>query len=120
MGLIGLLNIINTVSTNIHTRVAEIGIQRAVGMSVTSLYQTFLWEGAYYGIIAAVIGCAAGYLCTVFVEAANTNALCLVKLPVLPMLEATVLAILSCLAATAVPLVKISKMSIVDSIETSE
>lgn len=120
VGLIGLLNIINTVSTNIHTRVAEIGIQRAVGMSVTSLYQTFLWEGAYYGMIAAVIGCAAGYLCTVFVEAANTNALCLVKLPVLPMLEATVLAILSCLAATAVPLVKISKMSIVDSIETSE
>ena len=33
IGLIGVLNIINTVYTNIHTRIAEIGTQRAVGMS---------------------------------------------------------------------------------------
>ena len=42
VGLIGILNIINTVSTNIHTRKAEIGMQRAVGMSISSLYRTFL------------------------------------------------------------------------------
>ena len=56
VGLIGILNIINTVYTNIHTRVTEIGMQRAIGMSAGSLYKTFLWEGAYYGIIASVIG----------------------------------------------------------------
>lgn len=50
VGLIGLLNIINTVYTNIHTRVTEIGMQRAIGMSARSLYKTFLWEGAYYGM----------------------------------------------------------------------
>lgn len=33
VGLIGILNIINTVYTNIHTRVTEIGMQRAIGMS---------------------------------------------------------------------------------------
>ena len=54
VGLIGILNIINTVYTNIHTRVTEIGMQRAIGMSAGSLYKTFLWEGAYYGIIASV------------------------------------------------------------------
>ena len=37
VGLIGLLNIINTVYTNIHTRVVEIGMQRAIGMSAGSL-----------------------------------------------------------------------------------
>ena len=47
VGLIGILNIINTVYTNIHTRVTEIGMQRAIGMSAASLYKTFLWEGAY-------------------------------------------------------------------------
>ena len=43
VALIGLLNIINTVYTNIHTRIAEIGMQRAIGMSAGSLFKVFLW-----------------------------------------------------------------------------
>lgn len=85
IGLIGLLNIVNTVYTNIHTRINEIGTQRAIGMSVGSLYRTFLWEGVYYGLIAAILGCAAGYICTVFVQAAAQEELSLAPLPFLPM-----------------------------------
>ena len=44
VGLIGILNIINTVYTNIHTRLGELGIQRAIGMNMGSFYKTFLWE----------------------------------------------------------------------------
>ena len=120
VGLIGLLNIINTVYTNIHTRVTEIGMQRAIGMSTGSLFKVFLWEGAYYGMIAAVIGSIAGYICTIFVEAAISDELRLVALPVLPMLEAAALAIAACLLATCIPLRRISRLSIVDSIETVE
>ena len=120
IGLIGILNIINTVYTNIHTRIAEIGTQRAIGMSARSLYRTFLWEGAYYGIIAAVIGCIAGYGCTVLVEAAATDELQLIFPPLVPMAEAVVLSIGACLLATAIPLRKIAKLSIVDSIEAVE
>lgn len=120
IGLIGLLNIINTVYTNIHTRIREIGTQRAIGMSVGSLYRTFLWEGIYYGLIAAVLGCAAGYICTVFVQAAAQDALGLAPLPIVPMLEATGLSIIACLAAVCIPLRKIAGMSIVDSIENQE
>lgn len=120
VGLIGLLNIINTVYTNIHTRVMEIGMQRAIGMSAGSLYKTFLWEGAYYGIIAAVIGNIVGYICTIFVNAATTDTIQLVSIPVLPIAEATVLSIGACLLATCIPLRKIAGMSIVDSIETVE
>ena len=120
VGLIGLLNIINTVYTNIHTRVTEIGMQRAIGMSTGSLFKVFLWEGAYYGMIAAVIGSIAGYVCTIFVEAAISDELRLVALPVLPMLEAAALAIAACLLATCIPLRRISRLSIVDSIETVE
>lgn len=120
VGLIGLLNIINTVYTNIHTRVMEIGMQRAIGMSAGSLYKTFLWEGAYYGIIAAVIGNIIGYICTIFVNAATTDTIQLVSVPILSIVEATVLSIGACLLATCIPLKKIAGMSIVDSIETVE
>ena len=120
IGLIGILNIVNTVYTNIHTRVAEIGTQRAIGMSAGSLYRTFLWEGAYYGIAAAVIGSVAGTLCTVLVEAAGTGAVEWTVPPVTAIAEASVCSIAACLLATAIPLRRIAKMSIVESIEAME
>ena len=95
-------------------------MQRAIGMSSGSLYKTFLWEGAYYGVIASVIGSVLGYVCTIFIEAATSDTIQLVAIPVMPILEATLLAVGACLLATAIPLRKISKMNIVDSIETVE
>lgn len=120
IGLIGILNIINTVYSNIHTRVAEIGMQRAIGMSADSLYRTFLWEGAYYGIIASVIGGIVGYFCTMIVNAAMTDSLQFTAIPWLPILEAAVISILACLLATAVPLRSIAGMNIVEAIEAVE
>lgn len=120
IGLIGILNIINTVYSNIHTRISEIGMQRAIGMSVGSLYRTFLWEGAYYGLIASVAGGLLGYICTVFIGAATTDALELVAVPYLYILEAAALSVAGCLLATAVPLRGIAKMEIVPSIEAVE
>lgn len=116
IGLIGVLNIINTVYSNLHTRISEIGMQRAIGMSVGSLYKTFLWEGAYYGMIASVAGGFLGYICTLFIQAAVTDSLNLVKIPFVSIAQAAVLAICACLLATAIPLRSIAKMSIVKSI----
>lgn len=118
IGLIGILNIINTVYTNIHTRVNEIGMQRAIGMSVGSLYRTFLWEGAYYGIIASMIGAVSGYMCTLLVEAAANDGLSLSAVPVASILEAAIVSVAACLIATAIPLRTIGRMSVVESIET--
>ena len=120
IGVIGVLNIINTVYSNIHTRIGEIGMQRAIGMSAASLYKTFLWEGAYYGIFASVIGSVLGYVCYIFVGAAQTDTLQLVAVPVAAILEAAAVSVAACLAATAIPLRAISRMSIVGSIETGE
>lgn len=111
---------IHTVYSNIHTRVGEIGMQRAIGMSAASLYKTFLWEGAYYGIIASVIGAVFGYICCIFVGAAQTDALQLVAVPVIAIVEAAIISIVVCLLATAIPLRSIARMNIVDSIETVE
>ncbi|MGG2110419.1 FtsX-like permease family protein [Lysinibacillus pakistanensis] len=120
VGFIGLLNIINTMYTNIHTRVIEIGVQRAIGMSSKSLYKTFLWEGAYYGIFASIIGSVLGYICSIFVNATATNEIQLIPIPFLSMMEVTILSLIACLIATYIPLIKIAKMNVVESIEIVE
>lgn len=120
IGLIGILNIINTVYSNIHTRIAEIGMQRAIGMSAGSLSRTFLWEGAYYGIIASIAGGLLGYICTVFVNAAMTDALQFVAVPYPVIFEAAVISVISCLTATAVPLRAVAGMDVVEAIEGGE
>lgn len=95
-------------------------MQRAIGMSAASLYKTFLWEGAYYASFASVIGAVLGYVCCIFVGAEKTDALQLVAVPVIAIIEAAVVSVAACLLATAIPLRKISKINIVDSIETVE
>ncbi len=120
IGLIGVLNIINTVYTNIQTRRAEIGMQRAIGMSNGSLYATFLWEGAYYGLIASLLGGLCGWGCTVLVQAATTDTLGLVPVPWLAFGEAAGVSILACMIATAIPLRSVSRLSIVEAIEAVE
>lgn len=94
--------------------------QRAIGMSVGSLYRTFLWEGAYYGIIAAMAGSITGYLCTVLTEAAASDTLALAPVPVVPILEAAAVSVFACLLATAVPLRRISRLGIVEAIGTAD
>lgn len=120
IGLIGVLNIINTVYTNIHTRVSEIGMQRAIGMSKQSLYKTFLWEGAYYGMIASVVGGLLGYICSMFVDAAVNNTLQFGAVPIVSILEAATVSIAACLVATAIPLCSIAKADIVKLMITIE
>ncbi len=121
VGLIGVLNIINTVYTNIHTRKKEIGTQRAIGMSLKSLYKTFLWEGAYYGLLAAVIGGMAGSFCAMVIQGAQTGTVTPWNAAVAPtFLEAAGVSVAVCLLATGIPLRQIARLSIVDAIETVE
>jgi len=115
--LIGALNIINTMYTNIHTRINEIGMQRAIGMDNKSLYKVFLWEGAYYGILAAISGSIAGYIISLFMSNAATGQIKLFDLPIMPILAGSTLSVIVCLVATLIPLGKIKRMSIADNIE---
>ena len=60
IALIGILNIINTMSTSIITRTREIGLLRASGMTMGQVTAMVACESALYGILALIIGLAAG------------------------------------------------------------
>lgn len=115
--LIGVLNIINTTYTNIHTRINEIGIQRAIGMDNKSLYKIYLWEGVYYGTLAAISGSITGYIISIFMSSARIGQIELLSVPIVPILTGSLISVSVCLIATAIPLGKIKRMSIVESID---
>ncbi len=71
-------------------------------------------------MIASVIGGIAGYICTVFVNAATTDLLQFAEVPYLSIFEAAAISMIACLLATAIPLQSIAGMDIVTSIETVE
>ncbi|HBG5054190.1 TPA: ABC transporter permease [Clostridioides difficile] len=117
VGLIGTLNIINTTHTNINTRTNEIGVKRAIGMSNSSLYKMFLWEGVYYGIFAAIFGSIAGYVSAIIINMATMEKLDFTNIPITSILQATIISILACIIATLIPLRKVKKMNIIDCID---
>ncbi|HBF8525497.1 TPA: ABC transporter permease [Clostridioides difficile] len=117
VGLIGTLNIINTTHTNINTRTNEIGVKRAIGMSNSSLYKMFLWEGVYYGIFAAIFGSIAGYASAIIINMATIEKLDFTNIPITSILQATIISILACIIATLIPLRKVKKMNIIDCID---
>lgn len=117
LGLIGTLNIINTTHTNINTRTNEIGVKRAIGMSNSSLYKMFLWEGVYYGIFAAILGSIAGYASAIIINMATIEKLDFTNIPITSILQATIISILACIIATLIPLRKVKKMNIIDCID---
>lgn len=60
ISLIGCLNIINTISTNIIIRTHELSVMRAVGMNDGSLKKMVAFESILHGAAAALIGSVVG------------------------------------------------------------
>lgn len=120
IGLIGVLNIINTVYTNIHTRINEIGISRAIGVDRNGLKKMFLWESAYYGIYASVIGVVVGYLFSLLINYAIYGEMDLFAVSIPAMLAVVVISITACIIATLIPLRAVGKIDIVSAISYLE
>lgn len=60
IALIGCLNIINTISTNLILRKREIAVMKAVGMTSGDVKKMVLCEGLYYGVISSIYGSIIG------------------------------------------------------------
>ena len=71
IGVFGIINLLNTLITNILTRKRELGVLQAVGQSSRQLSQMLLTEGLFYTFWALLISVSFGtlmghLLCTVF------------------------------------------------------
>ena len=73
IGVFGIINLLNTLITNVLTRKRELGVLQAVGLSGKQLSNMLLMEGLFYTICVLILsilfGTVLGYLlCTVFSE----------------------------------------------------
>lgn len=71
IGVFGIINLLNTLITNVLTRKRELGVLQAVGLSGKQLSNMLLMEGLFYTICVLILsilfGTVLGYLlCTVF------------------------------------------------------
>ncbi|MBB6214360.1 putative ABC transport system permease protein [Anaerosolibacter carboniphilus] len=121
IALIGALNIINTISTNLILRTREFGTLRAVGMTMDQMQRMVITEGVLYGIIGAfwgsIIGTGLSYLLYQF--AIEIEGMIWV-FPTNAILIAGIGTIVITLLATLVPLKRVARMNIIESIGREE
>ncbi len=121
IALIGCLNIVNTISTNLIVRTRELGIMQAVGLDRRNLRDMVLNESIIYSINALVIGGILGSVLRYIILNIVGQA---VRIPFsIPWMEigfAAVGLILISLTATFYPLRRISSQSIIESIRREE
>lgn len=121
IALIGCLNIINTISTNLILRTRELSMLKAVGMTKGAIEKMICLEGIYYGIIAAVyggvIGTGLAYVLFTFMMRIRDFEF---AVPWNLIITAVIGAILVALVSGIIPLRKINKGSIIDHIRMEE
>lgn len=119
--LIGCLNIINTISTNLILRTREFSMLKAVGMAKGSLEKMVCLEAIFYGIIAAIYGgiIASGLSYVLFRFMMRIEEFDFL-FPAKHIITAVIGAILVALVSGLIPLRKINKGNIIDNIRMEE
>lgn len=75
LGVIGLLNFINSIYNSIHNRKRELAIMQSMGMSRNQIYGSLIFEGGYYMLISLAVGIGVGSVLNYFVVTALGNAM---------------------------------------------
>ena len=73
IGIIGILNFINTMITSVITRKRELAMMQSIGLTNSQLKRMLTYEGLYYIGFTAVISFTIGSLLSVFVVRAFNN-----------------------------------------------
>lgn len=107
------LNMVNTLYTNIHTRMTEFGMLQAIGMQQKQLRTLIRWEAAIYGIGASIPGALIGGALSILLRALDGGTIEW-NLPANLMAIAVMSAILLCLIASILPLRKLEGAPIVE------
>ncbi len=121
LSVIGAINIINTISTNLILRLREFGTLRAVGMTMGQMKKMIRLEGMLYGVVGTFFGAIAGGGLARLVYSYYTKLDELIWIfPWQPMVEGAIVAIAISVLATAAPIKRIGRMDVVDAIRLEE
>ncbi|WP_270474706.1 ABC transporter permease [Clostridium cochlearium] len=119
--LIGCLNIINTISTNLLLRKRELAMIRAVGMDRGKMSKMICIEGIYYGVIASIYGGIIGTVLSYELFKIMQNLRDFQwAFPIKEILTAVIGAIIISLISTYIPLRKINKENVIENIRGKE
>jgi len=121
VSLVGLVNIVNTMSMNILLRKREFGILRAMGVTKSQLREMIFKEGLLYGIISSLLGIIMGialvYLIYYFARVLLDTEF---KIDYLSIILPCLVTIILCITTTLIPLKRVTSTSIVESIGVVE
>lgn len=120
IALVAFINILNTVNASVSNRMANYGVMRAVGMSLTQLKKVIAAEAAAYAVTGCIAGGIIGLLLNrLFFNLLVTSNWGTIWQPPLTMLTVTIFAaLLTTAAAIRIPTKRIEKMSIINVVNT--
>ena len=121
ISLIGIVNVINTISLNILLKKKEFGTLGTIGMDRKQLYKMVILEGVLHGIIASIIGgIIAVSLTLLAVRIVSFGFTFGYKLYWQPFFIGFVVNIVVTIIASLIPLNKLKKMSLLETVRNIE
>lgn len=125
--MIGLLNISNTINTNILLKTKEFATLKSIGISNKQLNRMVLVESLYYGSLGSICGCTIGSLLsygvykacfalikTFFINGSITEFT--FKVPLIPIVLAAAITIFACVISSISPLKRLRNINIIKNI----
>lgn len=121
ISLIGIVNVVNTISLNILLKKKEFGTLGTIGMSERQLSKMVILEGILHGIISSIIGGIISLgLVLIAVKIINFGLTVSNKIYWQPFVIGFTINLLVVLIASLIPLNKLKKMSLVETIRNIE
>ncbi|MFD3157047.1 ABC transporter permease [Haloimpatiens sp. FM7330] len=121
ISLIGSLNIINTISTNMILRKREFSTLKAIGMTMGQINKMVLFEGIQYGLTGSICGLGIGLPLAYFLYTKVTSLMEFGwQIPWGDVTIAVIGSITIGLLSSLIPLRRIRKSSIIDDIRMEE
>lgn len=119
--IISIVNIFNTISTNLLLRKKEFSTLKAIGMTEKQLKKSVILEGTLYGIIASIIGgLVSALLLALMVKAGAGMADVPYHFDIVAFIASIICAIVVTYISTLVPLRRLKKLTIVEGISDEE
>lgn len=121
ISLISILNIFNTISTNLLIRKKEFSTLKAIGMTNKQLFKSIILEGTLYGIISAIIGgIASMLLLKLLISISGGIADIEYHFGYIAFTISIIVAVLITFISTIIPLRRLNKITIVEGITDEE